>query len=155
MAHRQNLFKDAIDYCQKAVKIREETQNWYKAADGYYVLGMVAQALQLFEEAFNYYQKAFVIFQNFQDWYKIPLVLMGLGNILENQSNWTEAVKSYVQALNIDLQHNQEWFDLLIKGLARILMQVGENEFKVIWRDVTGEECAGEVREVIWAARDS
>lgn len=76
------------------------------------LLGTIAEALQRFEEAFK-------IFQDFQDWYKVPLALMGIGHILEKQLSWTEAVRSYLQALNIDLQHNQEWFDLLIEDLAQ------------------------------------
>lgn len=95
------------------------------------------------------------IFQQFKDWYKIPLALMGLGNILENQSHWTEAINIYLQALIIDWQHWQEWIDLLIKSLARIFNQLGENQFNVIWREVTGEECTGELREAIWSTGDS
>jgi hypothetical protein len=42
-----------------------------------------------------------------------------------------------------------------INALARMLQLLGENQFLAIWREVTGGECAGEVREAIWAARDS
>ncbi|QSJ20672.1 tetratricopeptide repeat protein [Nostoc sp. UHCC 0702] len=154
MAQRQNLFNEAIGYCQKALKIREETQDWYKAGDDYYLLGMVAQHQEKFEVAFDYYKKAFEVFQQFEDWYKTPLALMGLGNIVEAQSNLTEAIKIYLQALSIDWQHYKKWVDLLINNLARILKHLGENQFQAIWREATGEECAGEVREAIWAARD-
>ncbi|MEH2047144.1 tetratricopeptide repeat protein [Nostoc sp.] len=154
LAQRQHLFKEAIDYSQKSLKIREERQEWYKASDDYYLLGMLAQVQENFEVAFNYYKKAFEIFQQFEDWYKIPLALMSLGNIAEDQSGSTEAVKLYVQALIRDLQHYKEWVDLLINYLARMLQQLGENQFQDIWREATGEECAGEVREAIWTARD-
>ncbi|MBW4499620.1 MAG: hypothetical protein KME57_08640 [Scytonema hyalinum WJT4-NPBG1] len=50
--------------------------------------------------------------------------------------------------------YTQERFNLLIKGLARILKQLGENQFKVIWREVTGEDCTGKLHEAIWAVRD-
>ena len=63
-------------------------------------------------------------------------------------------MKSYLQALHIDWQHSKQWFNLVIKDLARILKQLGENQFDRIWREVTCGDCAGEVREVIWGARD-
>ncbi len=155
LAQRQNIFNEAIRYCQAALKIREDNQDWYKAADGYYLLGMIAQRQENLHVAFNYYKKALEIFQEFQDWYKISLALMSLGNVLEAQSSSNEAVKSYLQALVIDLQHDQEWFDLLINYLGGLLKHIGESEFQAIWREVTGEECVGEVREAIWQARDS
>ncbi len=154
IAYRQEMFESAESYLKNALQLRMEIQDFYKAADNYYLLGMLAQAQQQVELAFNYYQKALEIFQQFKDWYKIPLALMGLGNILENQSHWTEAINIYLQALIIDWQHLQEWIDLLLKGLARILNQLGENQFNVIWRELTGEECTGEIREAIWSTRD-
>ncbi|WP_041565142.1 hypothetical protein [Nostoc punctiforme] len=49
---------------------------------------------------------------------------------------------------------NEDWIDYRINDLARMLQQLGESQFQFIWREATGEECAGEVREVIWTARD-
>lgn len=41
-----------------------------------------------------------------------------------------------------------------LSGLGRILKQIGESQFDTVWREVTGEDCTGDWREAIWAARD-
>ncbi|BAU04462.1 tetratricopeptide repeat protein [Tolypothrix sp. PCC 7601] len=155
MLHQHQLFEHAIIYCQKALEIREEFEDWYKASDDYLLLAIIAQAQQLFELAFNFYQKAFMIFNHFQDWYKVPLTLRGLGDISKTQYLWSDSLKFYLQALIIDGQNYQEWVDLLINDLAHILQYLGETEFNIIWQEVTGHECEGEICSAIWSVRDT
>ena len=117
-------------------------------------MGMVAEEQRQFDEAIAYYQKAFTVLQQFQDWYKASLSLNKWGNVLEAQENWTEAVKIYIQALVIDIEHNQDWIGSDIGDLGRMLKVLGESQFEAIWREVTGVECPGEVREAIWSAAE-
>ena len=72
----------------------------------------------------------------------------------EAQSNYFEALPIYIRGLVIDIEHHQEFISCYINALARMLRVLGENQFNTIWRKVTGGDCAGKVREVIWAARD-
>ncbi|MGK7878086.1 MAG: tetratricopeptide repeat protein [Xenococcaceae cyanobacterium] len=157
IAQQQRQFDEAIAYYQKAMKIFEDAQDWYNAADEYHLLGRVAQEQQeqrQFDEAIAYYQKAFAVFQQFQDWWKASDNLSKWGNVLEAQENWTEAVKIYIGVLAIDIKHNQEWIGSDIRDLGRMLKVLGESQFEAIWREVTGGECTGEVREAIWRAAE-
>jgi hypothetical protein len=72
--------------------------------------------------------------------------------VLEAQKNWIEAMQIYIQALVIDLEHNKEWIASDIKALGRMLKVLGEKQFEAVWRKVTAQECAGDVRSAIWAA---
>ncbi len=154
VAEEQRQLSEASAYYQKALKIFEDAGDWYQAASDYHQMGMVAEEQRQFDEAIAYYQKAFTVLQQFQDWYKASLSLNKWGNVLEAQENWTEAVKIYIQALVIDIEHNQDWIGSDIGDLGRMLKVLGESQFEAIWREVTGVECPGEVREAIWSAAE-
>ncbi|AVH62796.1 CHAT domain-containing protein [Nostoc sp. 'Peltigera membranacea cyanobiont' N6] len=153
----QCKLKEAKFYYLKSVKIFEDNQNFYCAAKTYHQLGRLAREQLGFTEAINYYQKAFENFDNKQNWYAAAITLIAWGETLEVQKNWVEALNKYIQAWVIYPQQEVNLIsleDLRIKALARMLKQLGESEFQSIWREATGEECAGEVREAIWIARD-
>ncbi|MEO1433209.1 MAG: hypothetical protein AAFV71_29925 [Cyanobacteria bacterium J06633_8] len=76
------------------------------------------------------------------------------GRVLEAQSNYSEALPIYIHGFAIDIEHHQELIGFYINALARVLQVLGENRFNTIWREVTDGDCAGELREAIWAARD-
>ncbi|MDZ8082295.1 MAG: tetratricopeptide repeat protein [Nostoc sp. DcaGUA01] len=154
LAQEQRQFDVAVDYYNKALKIKEDARDLYSAAGEYHQLGTVAQQQRQFDIAINYYQKAWEIYQEFHDWYWASATLGKCGGVLEAQENYSKALEIYIHVLSIDLEHNQDWIGYRINNLARILQQLGESQFQVIWREATGEECAGEVREAIWAARD-
>ncbi|MGB7378313.1 MAG: tetratricopeptide repeat protein, partial [Rivularia sp. (in: cyanobacteria)] len=154
VAYQQRQCEQAQQYYLKALKIKEDAGVLYSAASDYQQLGMVAQEKRQFEQAISYYQKTFGIYEQFQDWYKASLTLGKWGRVLEAQSNFSEALPIYIRGFVIDFEHHQEFIRLYINALARMLRVLGENQFDTIWREVTGEECAGEVREAIWAARD-
>jgi tetratricopeptide (TPR) repeat protein len=124
-----------------------------KIAVAYHNLGVVAQEQRRFDEATAFYHKALEIFQQFQDWRKAFSTLGRWGNVLETQENWAEALQFYIHALAIDLEHNEEWIGSDITDLGRILKIMGESQFEAVWQEVTGENCDGDVREAIWAAR--
>ncbi|RCJ23419.1 hypothetical protein A6S26_02405 [Nostoc sp. ATCC 43529] len=117
-------------------------------------LGMVAEDQSQFDVAINYYKKAWEMYEKFCDWYWASQTLGKWGRVLEAQENYAQALPIYIRALAIEQEHNQDLICYYINALARMLKQLGESQFQVIWRDATGEECAGEVREVIWTARD-
>jgi len=155
VAQQQRQFEEARAYYLKALKIKEDAGDLYNAAGEYNVLGNVAQQQRQFEEARAYYLKAFEIYQQFGDWYRTSITFRNWGRLLEAQENWTQALKISIYILAIDLEHNQEWIESDINDLGRMLKQLGESQFNAIWREFTGEDCAGEVREAIWAARDT
>lgn len=154
VAEEQKQFEQAQQYHFKALKIREDTGNFYSAAHSYHQLGMISEEQQQFEQAISYYQKAFGIYEKFQDWYWASSTLDKWGRLLEAQSKFSEALPIYIYALVIDINHNKDWISSDIDDLARMLRVLGENEFDAIWHEVMGEECLGELREAIWAARD-
>ncbi len=154
VAQKQRQFEEARQYYLKALKIYEDAGDLYKAADEYHQLGIVAEEQRQFDEAISYYQKTFSIYEQFQDWYRASMTLCKWGRVLEVQSNFSEALPIYIHGFVINSEHHQEFIQAFIYLLARMLQVLGENEFDTIWREVTGEECAGEVREAIWSARD-
>ena len=140
----------AQQYYLKALKIYEDVGDFYNAATEYHALGMVAE----FEEAISYYQKAFGVYEQLQDWYWASQILFNWGGVLEAQSNYSQALRIYIGGLAICIEHVQEFIRFYINALAQMLGVLGENQFDAIWREVTGGDCAGELREDIWAARD-
>jgi tetratricopeptide (TPR) repeat protein len=153
VALKQQKFDDAIAYSQKALQVYEAAGDKYNMTDVYFQLGRALHEQQQFDKAIEYYKKAFLDYQNFQEWYKASITLVQWGNALEIQEKWKEALQIYTHFI-IDSEHIQELMDLRIEAWARILKQLGENQFDKIWYEAMGEECPGELREDIWAARD-
>ncbi len=149
----QRQFEVAQQYYFKALKIYEDAGDLYSTGMGYQQLGMLAQEQQQFENAISYFQKAFDIYEQFQDWYGASQTLAKWGSLLKAQSNFSEALPIYIRGFVIDFEHHQAFVGWYIDALAQMLQVLGENQFDTIWREVRGEECAGEVREAIWAAR--
>ncbi|MEH2199516.1 tetratricopeptide repeat protein [Nostoc sp.] len=154
LAQEERQFDEANAYYLKALKIYENLGDSYNAASEYHQLGMVAQKQKQFNDAINYYQKAFDIYQQFRDWRKASMALFKWSNVLEAQEDKLEAWQIFIYILQIYSEHKKEWISSDINDLAQILKLLGESQFKAIWCEATGEECAGEVREAIWAARD-
>ncbi|WP_223269923.1 tetratricopeptide repeat protein [Nostoc sp. 'Peltigera membranacea cyanobiont' 213] len=154
LAQEGRQFDEANAYYLKALNIYENLGDSYNAASEYHQLGMVAQKKERFNEAIKYYQKAFDIYQQLGDWRKASMALFKWSNVLESQEDRVEAWQIFICILKIYFEHREEWISSDINDLARILKLLGESQFQNIWREVTGEECAGEERKVIWAARD-
>ncbi|MEH2107348.1 tetratricopeptide repeat protein, partial [Nostoc sp.] len=152
VAYGQRQFDVAVDYYNKALKIKEDAGNLYSVADEYHQLGSVAEEQRQFDVGINYYQKAWEIYEQFRDWYWASQTLGKWGRVLEAQENYAKALQVYICGLAIDLEHNEDLIDYYIDALARMLKQLGESQFQTIWREATGEECAGDVREAIWTA---
>ncbi|MDJ0800656.1 MAG: tetratricopeptide repeat protein [Calothrix sp. MO_167.B12] len=154
VAYQQRQFEQAQQYYLKALKIYENAGDFYNAAGDYHQLGMVAYEQQQFDVAISYYQKTFGIYEQFQDWYWVSHILVQWGKVLEAQSNYPQALRIYIRGLAIAIEHLQKFIGTYIYLLARMLGFLGENEFEAIWREFTGSDCAGKVREAIWKARD-
>lgn len=119
-------------------------------------MGEIAKLKKNFDEAIVYFQKALDIRIELKISNKISATLIEYGKTLEQQNNYADALQFYIQVLCNDIKHrhNEEWIYEDIQCLARMLQQLGESQFQAIWREATSEECAGEFREAIWAARD-
>ena len=155
VAQEQRRFDDAIAFYNKALQIREDAGDFYNAADEYHQLGNIAKEQGDFDTAVVYFQKAFTARSAANDWHKASSTLTAWGRTLEIQSNWTEAVKIYIQALVIDNEHNSEWVGSDIADLGRMLKQLGDSQFQVIWREFTGDECPGEWFSAIQKASET
>jgi tetratricopeptide (TPR) repeat protein len=140
----------------KALQIYEDKEDWYNASDEYQALGEVAKLKSNFDEAIAYFKKALDIRIKLKISDKISATLIEYGKTLEQQNNYADALQFYIQVLGNDIKHrhNEEWIYEDIQCLARILHQLKESQFQHIWREATGEECAGDVREAIWTVRD-
>jgi len=155
VAQKQRRFDDAIAFYNKALQIRENDRDFHKAANQYHSLGMVAQEQGDFETAIAYFQKAFEARSAANDWRKASSTLTAWGRTLEAQFNWTEAAKIYLRALAIDNEHNEEWIGWDINNLGRMLKQLGDSQFKIIWREFTGDECPEEWFSAIQEASET
>ncbi|MEG4840536.1 tetratricopeptide repeat protein [Microcoleus sp. B9-D4] len=155
VAEEQRRFDDAIAFYNKALQIFEDAGDFYKAGDQYQGLGNIAKEQGDFDTAVTYFQKAFTAGSAANDWRKACLTLPLWGRTLEAQSNWTEAVKIYIQALAIDIEHNSEFVGLEIADLGRMLKQLGDSQFQVIWREFTGDECPREWFSTIQKASET
>ena len=155
VAQEQRRFEDAIAFYNKSLEIYEDKGDFYRASYPCHCLGQIAQEQEDFDTAAAYYQKAFEATSAAQDWHRASLTLTAWGRSLESQSNWTEAVKNYIQALSIDIEHNSELVYSDIKNLGRMLKQLGDSQFQVIWREFTGGECPGELFSVIQEASET
>ncbi|MCC3404732.1 MAG: tetratricopeptide repeat protein [Microcoleus sp. PH2017_10_PVI_O_A] len=141
VAEEQRRFDDAIAFYNKALQIYEDAGDSHKAANQYEGLGNIAKEQGDFDTAVAYFQKAFTALSAANDWRQASLTLTAWGQTLEAESNWTEAVKIYIQALVIDIEHNEEFVVSDIHNLGRMLKQLGDSQFKIIWREFTGNEC--------------
>jgi tetratricopeptide (TPR) repeat protein len=144
VAAEQQRFEEAIDFYKTALQIKEDKGDFYSAAGTYHNLGRVAEEQERFDDAVAYFQKAFAATSAAKGWRQASSTLTAWGETLEAQSNWTEAVKIYIRALAIDMEHNSELVNSALKNLGRMLKQLGDSQFKIIWREFTGDECPGE-----------
>jgi len=155
VAQLQRQFEEAIAFYNKALKIYEDLGDAYSASYEYRGLGEIAKEQGDFETAIAYFQKAFEARSAANDWRKASSTLTAWGRTLEAQSNWTEAVKIYLRALALDTEHNEEWIGWDINNLGRMLKQLGDSQFKIIWREFTGDECPEEWFSAIQEASET
>ena len=155
VAAEQQRFDEAIDFYNTALQIKEDKGDFYSAAGTYHNLGRVAEEQERFDDAVAYFQKAFEATSAAKGWRQASSTLTAWGETLEAQSNWTEAEKIYIQALEIDIEHNSELVYSDIKNLGRMLKQLGDSQFQVIWREFTGDECPGEWFSAIQKASET
>ena len=150
-------YKKAKNFYIKALKFFEDIGNDYRVALVYQNLGTLSWMNQEpdYEAAINYYQKGFAILNKFQHWREASLTLGNWGRALEAQKNYIEALKIYIRFWRMNFEYQLEWINGSIKALARILKQLGANQFETIWREVIGEDCGGEIRDAIWSVRDN
>jgi tetratricopeptide (TPR) repeat protein len=154
VAKGQRRYDDAMDYYQKALKIYEDVGDKYRTSYEYQGLGDVAREQGNLDTAAAYYQKAVDASIAGNDWRKASTNLSNRGRVLEAQDNSTEALGSYIQALAIDLENNEDWIPSDIQDLGRMLKQLGESQFKSIWKDVTNRECPGEIYAAVRATTE-
>ncbi len=141
VAFEQRNFDQAVSYYQKALKVKENEGDFYNAASDYHHLGRIAQKQRRFDQAVAYYQKALKIYENAGDFYNAALPYHQLGTVAFEQRQFDQAVQYYQQALDIWLQAE----DIYKAGypmtqLGEILRELGESQFKAVWREAIGEE---------------
>ena len=152
VAEEQQRFDEARAFYNKVLEIYEDAGDSHKAANQYEGLGNIAKEQGDFDTAVAYFQKAFTALSAANDWRQASKILAVWGRTLETKSNWTEAVKIYIQALAIDNDHNSEFVGWDIHNLGRMLKQLRYSQFQVIWREFTGDECPGELFSAIQKA---
>jgi tetratricopeptide (TPR) repeat protein len=101
VAQEQRQFDMAIDYYQKALKIREDAGDWHNAASDYHQLGIVAQKQRQFETAIDYYQKSLKIYEDAGDWHNAADEYHNLGMVAQEQRQFDTAIEYYQKALKI------------------------------------------------------
>lgn len=146
--HKNHLFDDAVLNYHKALQIYKDNNNEYRAGNVYQALGMIAQQQEQYDEAILYFMEAISIWKKAQDWYKFASASYLLGNILVSQGN-AEGMTFLIKGFIIDFENHQEFLNMYIKTFKEILQVVGEEPFSAIWKEVTGSEFAGEIRDVI------
>ncbi len=94
-------FGVASAYYQKALDIRKESKDLYKAAGIYHNLGRIAQLQRRFEEAIDYSQKALKIYKDAGDVYKVAYAYHQLGDVAQEQRRYEKAITYSEEALKI------------------------------------------------------
>lgn len=141
VAEEQRQFDDAIAFYNKALKIYEDAGDFYMASHPCQQLGEIAKEQGDFDTAVACFQTAFEARSAANDWRNASSTLTAWGQTLEAPSNCTEATQIYLHVLAIDIEHNEEWVGSDIADLGRMLKQLGDSQFQVIWREFTGDEC--------------
>jgi hypothetical protein len=72
-----------------------------------------------------------------------------LGDTLAVQEQYPEAMQVYLTGFSVDLQHHQAWVANYIQSFKAVVQAIGESQFFALWREVTGEEFAGQIRDLI------
>jgi tetratricopeptide (TPR) repeat protein len=145
---RQQKFNEAISKHLKALQIYKDNNDEYHAGNVYQALGIIAQQQEQYDEAILYFMEAISIWKKAQDWYKFASASYPLGNILVSQGN-AEGMTFLIEGFIIDFENNQEFLNMYIKTFKEILQAIGEVLFSTIWKEVTGSEFEGEIRDMI------
>jgi tetratricopeptide (TPR) repeat protein len=154
VARLQHDFQKAIKYYKTALQIYEDAQDSYNASDEYQGLGQLEKEQGNFESAEAYFKKALNIRLEKQDWHKVAATLVEWGETLEAKQDWINALKIYIQALGIDVQHNREFVREDIRALGRMIKMLEKLQFQAVWRYVTGKECPEDWLSAIRAASE-
>ncbi|MEH2196343.1 MAG: CHAT domain-containing protein, partial [Nostoc sp.] len=101
VAQEQRQFDVAVDYYNKALKIREDAGDLYSAASDYHQLGTVAEEQRQFDVAVDYYNKALKILEDAGDFYSAAREYHQLGTVAQEQRQFDVAVDYYNKALKI------------------------------------------------------
>jgi tetratricopeptide (TPR) repeat protein len=101
VAQEQRQFDTAIEYYQKALKIREDAGDLHHAANQYHQLGMVAEEQRRFDTAIEYYQKALKIREDAGDLHNAADEYHQLGIVAQQQRQFDTAIDYYRKALKI------------------------------------------------------
>jgi tetratricopeptide (TPR) repeat protein len=101
VAQKQRQFDTAIDYYQKALKIRESAGNWHSAASDYHQLGVVAQEQRQFDTAIDWAIKATLIYQKYQNDHNAAIAFRILLRIHKELGD-TAFAELWAQSDNVD-----------------------------------------------------
>jgi tetratricopeptide (TPR) repeat protein len=153
IAQRQRRLDDAIALFQKACQIFTEANDPYRASYPWMGLAEISTERGELEQASDYYRQAFEARSAAEDWPRASSALNQWAQVLEAQKQWAEAMHLYMQALSIDVEHNQHCFQLDIWDLGRMLGILGANEFEAIWRKVAGQACPEKLYAKIRASK--
>jgi tetratricopeptide (TPR) repeat protein len=153
IAQRQRRLDDAIALFQQACQIFTEANDPYRASYPWMGLAEIATERGNLEQASDYYGQAFDARSTAEDWPRASSTLNQWAQVLETQKQWAEAMHLYMQALSIDVEHNQHCFQLDIWDLGRMLGILGANEFEAIWLKVAGQVCPEKLYAKIRASK--
>ena len=147
----------AKQHFQFALQIYENENDPYNASDEYHGLGKVARVYGNFDDSIAYLSKALEIRRNAREWYKVAATLVEVGRTFEIKGSPVEALKAFIQALMIDISnnHGEELVNENFQNLGRMLKPIGESRFRMLWREVVGEECPEEIYSAIQAASEN
>jgi tetratricopeptide (TPR) repeat protein len=149
IAYLQSKYEKAESNYKVAMKIYEDLEDWNDVADEYHQMGNIAFLDGNNEEAKAYYIKAIPIFQQANDFYKLTGTFLMLGNTLARQKDYPKALQIYYDGFILALQHCQESIEVYIDKFKTVLEAIEESQFSTIWKEVTGSEFEGEIRDVI------
>lgn len=145
VVYEQGDFEKAISYFKKSLEVFKDLDDLYSMSLPIKSLGDVAKTQGDFTAATNFYHTAFEMCANTNAWREASTISIAWAKLMESQSHFFEALKIYIQALNIDLAHNYEdniGSDFM--DLGRMLKQLGSEKFKAFWQKITNDECPDE-----------
>ena len=103
-------------------------------------LGLVAEVQDKFERAEKEYMQAIEIFKGLNLQSLLANTLNHLGILHYRRKNFHQAMVWYGMALTITAEHNIKTGKQIVTDLARIMKDIGEDDFKIAWRKAFKEQ---------------
>ncbi len=132
----KNELDTAVEWFNKAIEICESTGREREKAMAYHHLGLIAQSNMLFGEAEEWYVKALATFESLKERRAIVSTLAQLGSMNASLKENLKAINFFGRALSVAGRSKLPQTVDVLKGIAVIMDDMGEDNFVGAWRSI-------------------